>query len=162
MPDTLTATMVQLDSKLVNEVQSCAVASRAMEREWRSPAAVSAGFHVHCNRLLTMAKTSGESASFIVAVNREASVAALAFRMVWIGPDNKGRADRAQTATWIQEQIMKTLQHFAKDESGATAIEYGLIAAGISVAIITVVNGLGKQLVNTFTNVSTKLGNAGQ
>ncbi len=51
---------------------------------------------------------------------------------------------------------------FARNESGATAIEYGLIAAGISVAIIGVVNTLGKQLVNTFTNISTKLGNAGQ
>ena len=51
---------------------------------------------------------------------------------------------------------------FMQDTSGATAIEYGLIAAGISVAIIGVVNTLGKQLVNTFTNVSTKLGNAGQ
>ncbi len=43
------------------------------------------------------------------------------------------------------------LQRFAKDESGATAIEYGLIAAGISVAIITVVNSLGTQLKSTFT-----------
>ena len=41
---------------------------------------------------------------------------------------------------------MKTLvTRFVKDESGATAIEYGLIAAGISVAIITVVGGLGTQ-----------------
>jgi pilus assembly protein Flp/PilA len=52
---------------------------------------------------------------------------------------------------------MKTLKRFAKDESGATAIEYGLIAAGISVAIITVVQGLGTKLTNTFTNISTKL-----
>jgi len=53
---------------------------------------------------------------------------------------------------------MKTLvKRFAKDESGATAIEYGLIAAGISVAIITVVNGLGTKLNTTFTNISTKL-----
>ena len=50
---------------------------------------------------------------------------------------------------------------FARDESGATAIEYGLIAAGISVAIIAVVNALGGQLQNTFTNVSGQLGNAG-
>ncbi len=57
---------------------------------------------------------------------------------------------------------MKTqIWRFAKDDSGATAIEYGLIAAGISVAIITVVNSLGKQLNNTFTTVSDKLGNAG-
>ena len=46
---------------------------------------------------------------------------------------------------------------FAKDESGATAIEYGLIAAGISVAIITVVKGVGTSLNTTFTSVSTAL-----
>lgn len=58
---------------------------------------------------------------------------------------------------------MKTiLKRFAKDESGATAIEYGLIAAGISVAIIAVVNSLGTQLKSTFTNVSTSLANAGK
>ena len=53
---------------------------------------------------------------------------------------------------------MKTLvSRFVKDESGATAIEYGLIAAGISVAIIAVVNGLGTKLSNTFTNINSKL-----
>ena len=53
---------------------------------------------------------------------------------------------------------MKTLlARFAKDESGATAIEYGLIAAGISVAIITVVGTLGANLNTTFTSVSTAL-----
>ncbi|HEX5210132.1 MAG TPA: Flp family type IVb pilin [Pseudolabrys sp.] len=46
---------------------------------------------------------------------------------------------------------------FLKNESGATAIEYGLIAAGISVAIIAVVNGLGTKLNDTFTSVSTQL-----
>jgi pilus assembly protein Flp/PilA len=51
---------------------------------------------------------------------------------------------------------------FVRDESGATAIEYGLIAAGISVAIIAVVNTLGGQLSNTFSNVSSQLGNAGK
>jgi pilus assembly protein Flp/PilA len=49
-----------------------------------------------------------------------------------------------------------------RDQSGATAIEYGLIAAGISVVIIGVVNSLGVQLNNTFTTVSTQLGNAGK
>jgi pilus assembly protein Flp/PilA len=44
-----------------------------------------------------------------------------------------------------------------KDESGATAIEYGLIAAGISVAIITVVQGLGSKLNTTFGSVSNSL-----
>jgi pilus assembly protein Flp/PilA len=56
---------------------------------------------------------------------------------------------------------MNTLVKFAKDESGATAIEYGLIAAGISVAIIAVVNAVGTQLINTFSNVSTQLSKAG-
>lgn len=54
------------------------------------------------------------------------------------------------------------ITRFLRDESGATAIEYGLIAAGISVAIITVVNTLGGQLKNTFQNVSDQLGNAGK
>jgi len=52
---------------------------------------------------------------------------------------------------------MKILVKFAKDESGATAIEYGLIAAGISVAIIAVVNGLGSKLNTTFSSISTQL-----
>ena len=54
------------------------------------------------------------------------------------------------------------VKRFADDESGATAIEYGLIAAGISVAIITVVNSLGSQLKSTFTNISTQLATAGK
>jgi pilus assembly protein Flp/PilA len=53
---------------------------------------------------------------------------------------------------------MKNLiARFVKDESGATAIEYGLIAAGISVVIITVVKGVGTNLVTTFGSVSTAL-----
>ena len=46
---------------------------------------------------------------------------------------------------------------FLKDQSGATAIEYGLIAAGISVAIIAVVQGLGTKLNTTFSTVSSAL-----
>jgi len=46
---------------------------------------------------------------------------------------------------------------FLKDQSGATAIEYGLIAAGISVVIIATVNGLGTTLSTTFSNISTQL-----
>jgi pilus assembly protein Flp/PilA len=53
---------------------------------------------------------------------------------------------------------MKNLvSRFVKDESGATAIEYGLIAAGIAVAIITAVNGLGTKLNGTFTSISNSL-----
>jgi pilus assembly protein Flp/PilA len=46
---------------------------------------------------------------------------------------------------------------FFKDESGATAIEYGLIAAGIAIAIITAVNGVGTSLSGTFGTVSSSL-----
>jgi pilus assembly protein Flp/PilA len=46
---------------------------------------------------------------------------------------------------------------FLKDETAATAIEYGLIAAGISVAIIAVVQGLGTKLNTTFSSVSSAL-----
>jgi pilus assembly protein Flp/PilA len=49
------------------------------------------------------------------------------------------------------------LARFVKDESGATAIEYGLIAAGISLAIITIVNGLGSTLNTKFSNINTSL-----
>jgi pilus assembly protein Flp/PilA len=52
---------------------------------------------------------------------------------------------------------MNIFTRFAKDESGATAIEYGLIAACISVAIIAVVQGVGTKLNTTFTQVSTAL-----
>ena len=53
--------------------------------------------------------------------------------------------------------MRKLVQRFARDESGATAIEYGLIAAGISVAIIAVVQGLGSKLNTTFASVSAAL-----
>jgi pilus assembly protein Flp/PilA len=57
---------------------------------------------------------------------------------------------------------MNSLVQFLKDQSGATAIEYGLIAAGISVAIIVVVNTLGSQLNTTFSTVSSQLASAGK
>lgn len=50
---------------------------------------------------------------------------------------------------------------FVKDESGATAIEYGLIAAGIAVAIIVAVNTVGSSLSDLFGRVSSKLDSAG-
>jgi pilus assembly protein Flp/PilA len=52
---------------------------------------------------------------------------------------------------------MSTVSRFLRDDSGATAIEYGLIAAGISVAIIAVVQSLGTALNTTFTSVQTAL-----
>jgi pilus assembly protein Flp/PilA len=53
---------------------------------------------------------------------------------------------------------MKNLiARFVKDQSGATAIEYGLIAAGIAIAIITAVNGVGTALNGKFTSISSSL-----
>ncbi len=57
--------------------------------------------------------------------------------------------------------MKSSIFRFLRNESGATAIEYGLIAAGISVAIIGTVNALGGKLQNTFSYVSGQLGNAG-
>ena len=51
----------------------------------------------------------------------------------------------------------KLFARFVKEETGATAIEYGLIAAGISVAIIVAVNALGTSLNGTFSNINTQL-----
>ena len=53
--------------------------------------------------------------------------------------------------------LMSIWRGFLKSDDGATAIEYGLIAAGISVAIIVTVQGLGTQLNTTFTSVSNAL-----
>jgi pilus assembly protein Flp/PilA len=53
--------------------------------------------------------------------------------------------------------VAKALWKFFADESGATAIEYGLIAAGIALAIIAVVNGLGAKLNTKFTAINTSL-----
>ena len=53
--------------------------------------------------------------------------------------------------------MRRLISNFLKNESGATAIEYGLIAAGISVAIIAVVQGVGTNLKGTFGTVQTAL-----
>ena len=57
----------------------------------------------------------------------------------------------------MKNLCVRLLSRFAKDESGATAIEYGLIAAGISVAIIATVQGLGSKLNTSFTSVQNAL-----
>ena len=55
-----------------------------------------------------------------------------------------------------------SLARFVKDESGSTAVEYGLIAAGIAIAILTAVNALGGTLTGLFETVDSKLrGSAG-
>jgi pilus assembly protein Flp/PilA len=53
--------------------------------------------------------------------------------------------------------MTRLVARFLNDQSGATAIEYGLIAAGISLAIIAAVNGLGTSLNTNFTSISTSL-----
>jgi pilus assembly protein Flp/PilA len=58
----------------------------------------------------------------------------------------------------VELQAMKNLvARFVKDESGATAIEYGLIAAGIALAIIAAVQGVGKQMSTNFGTISSSL-----
>ena len=52
---------------------------------------------------------------------------------------------------------VRLLRDFWRDRSGATAIEYGLIAAGIALAIIAAVNGIGPKLKTTFTTINTQL-----
>ena len=52
---------------------------------------------------------------------------------------------------------MQFVRKMIKDNKGATAIEYGLIAALIAVAAITAMSSLGKSLINTFTNVATNM-----
>jgi pilus assembly protein Flp/PilA len=56
--------------------------------------------------------------------------------------------------------MLSFVSRFIADESGATAIEYGLIAAGIAVAIIAAVNTLGTTLNGTFTNVNSQINGA--
>jgi pilus assembly protein Flp/PilA len=56
-----------------------------------------------------------------------------------------------------RQAVMRMLKRFLVDESGATAIEYGLIAAAISLAIITAVNGLGSKLNTKFAALNTSL-----
>jgi pilus assembly protein Flp/PilA len=53
--------------------------------------------------------------------------------------------------------VMRVIKKFLSDETGATAIEYGLIAAGIALAIIAAVNSLGTLMSNKFGAISTSL-----
>ncbi|MGH6741787.1 MAG: Flp family type IVb pilin [Bradyrhizobium sp.] len=53
--------------------------------------------------------------------------------------------------------LKRSFTRFLADESGATAIEYGLIAAAIALAIIALINGLGTKLVEELSSISTQL-----
>jgi pilus assembly protein Flp/PilA len=57
----------------------------------------------------------------------------------------------------VEAKLQRTFLKFLSDESGATAIEYGLIAAGISLAIIAIVNSLGVNITAKFTSINTSL-----
>jgi pilus assembly protein Flp/PilA len=64
---------------------------------------------------------------------------------------------RDQFRLGAHRRTMKTIRRFFADETGATAIEYGPIAAGISLVIIAVVNGLGTKLNTKFTSINSSL-----
>ena len=57
----------------------------------------------------------------------------------------------------MEAGLRRSFLKFLSDQSGATAIEYGLIAAGISIAIVAVVNGLGTNLNTKFDSINTSL-----
>lgn len=69
----------------------------------------------------------------------------------------KRRGVPAAPSQGLKVAMRNLLNKFARDESGATAIEYGLIAALIAVAIITAVTALGGKLSDTFTTITGKL-----
>lgn len=62
-----------------------------------------------------------------------------------------------ETSSHTEADLKSIFVKFLSDKSGATAIEYGLIAAGIAIAIITAVNSVGTALSTNFTTISTSL-----
>jgi len=77
-------------------------------------------------------------------------------RAVW---QDQGQVEQSTPA---KENLMSLINKFLQDDEGATAIEYGLIAALVSVAIIGVLGTLGDNLTTTFTTVSDGLGVAAE
>jgi pilus assembly protein Flp/PilA len=71
------------------------------------------------------------------------------------GPYSTGVNDLSKIS--VEAKLQRIFLKFLSDESGATAIEYGLIAAGIALAIIAIVNGLGTNLNDKFTSINTSL-----
>jgi pilus assembly protein Flp/PilA len=74
-------------------------------------------------------------------------------------PDRFRRHDHRSKSTVVEQEhdLQNLIRRFAKDESGATAIEYGLIAALISVVIIGVLSTIGTNLSSKFNEISTQL-----
>jgi pilus assembly protein Flp/PilA len=71
------------------------------------------------------------------------------------GPYSMGVNDLSKIS--VEAKLQRIFSKFLSNESGATAIEYGLIAAGIALAIIAIVNGLGTNLNDKFTSINTSL-----
>jgi pilus assembly protein Flp/PilA len=72
-------------------------------------------------------------------------------------PRSTTGAGRSRLKCHLEAKLKHRIKRFLSDEAGATAIEYGLIAAGIALAIIAVVNGLGTTLNTQFTSINTSL-----
>lgn len=66
-------------------------------------------------------------------------------------------AERSRRQCQLEAKLQHHIKKFLADEAGATAIEYGLIAAGISLAIIAIVNSLGSNLNGMFTSINSSL-----
>jgi pilus assembly protein Flp/PilA len=69
----------------------------------------------------------------------------------------RGTWSRLRKIINLEVNLKKVFSKFLSDESGATAIEYGLIAAGIALAIIAAVNGVGVNLNDKFTSINSSL-----
>jgi pilus assembly protein Flp/PilA len=72
------------------------------------------------------------------------------------GPQ-RAPAPRSDSVGTMELTMMNLVMRFVRDETGATAIEYGLIAAGISVSIIAVIQGIGSRLNATFTTMQNAI-----
>jgi pilus assembly protein Flp/PilA len=90
----------------------------------------------------------------------------MSFRLYTATTVGRYKNDWASRPSFMRPTTMRwttrLFTRFFRDDSGATAIEYGLIAAGISVVILLAVNSVGTTLNTTFTNVKNSLANAGK
>jgi pilus assembly protein Flp/PilA len=77
--------------------------------------------------------------------------------MVTVTKRRRDQSHLGQPRVHMEFTMKNMIARFVKDESGATAIEYGLIAAGIALAIIAVVNGLGTNLNAKFSSINSSL-----
>ena len=119
--------MNQVDCKLVNEMQRAVSAP---------PAFGSTGSKVRANKLLTRLVTPADGTKENPAFSMTLTA-----------------AQGAKLTVATQNLLVR----FLKDDAGATAIEFGLMTAGISAGIIAVVNGLGSKLNGKFDSISTQL-----